>query len=127
MSSSMLTTALFAASAAAQITTTFWMPYPYVDSNEAGYVGSVIGVDGDKTSLKIHFDDDTDTNALYYSDITQTITLQGSTYYEEVMTTTDDVYGYDYNFSIACSEKASETRAAPVCTESSQGAYLYSY
>ncbi|KAF2652944.1 hypothetical protein K491DRAFT_27822 [Lophiostoma macrostomum CBS 122681] len=125
MSSPMLTTLLFAASAAAQITTSFWMPYPALDSGEAGYVGSVIDVDGGKTTLRIEYDDDTDTDAYYYNDTPQTITLQGSTYYEEYLTTTDSYYGLDYTWSIGCSHGAS-TRAQPHCTESSNGGYIYS-
>jgi hypothetical protein len=120
----MLTTLLFAASAAAQITTSFWMPYGVLDAGEAGYVGSVIGVDGDKTTLQIEYDDDTDTDAYYYSDTPQTITLGGSTYYEEIITTTVDYYG-DYTWSIGCSQ-AESTRAQPKCTESSNGAYIWS-
>ncbi len=60
----LLSTALLAASASAQITTSWWSPKIILSSDKVGFVGSVIDVQGDKTTISIDFDAGVDTSAL---------------------------------------------------------------
>jgi hypothetical protein len=64
MVSSLLPFLLFAATASAQVTTTFVRPLYPLDTDKIGYVGSVIAVNNSKTCAVLFYDNGTDTSAL---------------------------------------------------------------
>lgn len=120
----MLSTVLFAASAAAQLTTSMWMPSSY-DPSEVGFYGSVVDVKDGKTTVALQFDDDTDMDSIYvYDNTPETITIQGSTWFESVATTTERFEEGDMTYSIGCSVPA-RSRAKPTCTYSMGGELAY--
>ncbi|KAF2183468.1 hypothetical protein K469DRAFT_710633 [Zopfia rhizophila CBS 207.26] len=55
---------LFAASATAQLTTSFWMPKIYLGTERISYVASVVGADQDRLTLAASPANDTDYEAL---------------------------------------------------------------
>lgn len=59
-----LPTMLFAASATAQVTTSFWMPRFYLPVEHIGWVGSVVNTNGTHTTIVADYDNGTDTSAL---------------------------------------------------------------
>jgi hypothetical protein len=61
---SLLPTMLFAASATAQVTTSFWMPRFYQPVTKIGWVGSVVNANGTHTTIVADYDNGTDTSAL---------------------------------------------------------------
>lgn len=63
--SPILSTLVFAAVAAAQITTSIWMPSPYHDTN-IGFLASVVDINEGKTTLAMHFDNKTDLQTAGY-------------------------------------------------------------
>jgi hypothetical protein len=116
-----ISTLLFAASAAAQVTTSIWMPNGVSDNVQVGYVGSLVNIQNDKTTLALQYDKDTDTSALYiWENIVQTITIQGSTWYESVYTETDVDMSAEATYSLGC-EVPAKTRAKATCTYSMGG------
>lgn len=121
--SSMLTAILFAAAAAAEITTSIRLPNGPPGYDDYKYAGSVVAVDGDKTTMAVAITVDND-EGIQYSAITETITMGGSTWIESSFTTAmkEDA---DYSYSFGCSMPAN-TRQSLTCTYSQNGAYLVS-
>jgi hypothetical protein len=118
-----ISTLLFAASATAQYTTSFWMPSRFND--EIGFEGSVVDVKDDKTTIAIVYDQDSNTDGFSLQGLEpETITLQGTTWFETVTTTSESFEEGDATYSIGCSIP-SRTRAKPVCTYSVQGVLAY--
>jgi hypothetical protein len=109
----------FAAFATAQLTTSFWQPNIYLGTTKVGYYGSVIGVDKDRTTIAIKYDNNTNPEHFATDDV-ETITF-ASTLWEAYTAnirdlgrdTTSDRGNYAYN--LAC-QKATSARATPVCT-----------
>ncbi|KAF1980443.1 hypothetical protein BU23DRAFT_562787 [Bimuria novae-zelandiae CBS 107.79] len=64
--SPILSTLVFTAAATAQLTTSIWMPSPYQDDINIGFLASVVGVNEGKTTLALHFDDQTDLKTAGY-------------------------------------------------------------
>lgn len=121
-----LTTILFAAIAAAEVTTSMWVPSPYSPS-EVGFYGSVVGVDGERVTMAVKYNEETDlsTFGYEYSNEPQTITFIGSTSLESVITTTEPFNGGAFTMSMGCS-MGSGNRAKPTCYVSSNGPAVYS-
>ncbi|KAI4908163.1 hypothetical protein J4E90_008787 [Alternaria incomplexa] len=61
---SLLSTMLFAASASAQVTTSFWMPSNGLGTDNIGFVGSVINANETHTTVAVEYDEGTDLDAL---------------------------------------------------------------
>ncbi|KAI4646031.1 hypothetical protein J4E93_005610 [Alternaria ventricosa] len=61
---SLLSTMLFAATASAQVTTSFWMPSNGLGTENIGFVGSVINANETHTTLAVEYDEGTDLDAL---------------------------------------------------------------
>lgn len=124
--SPVLSTLLFAAAAAAEVTTSMWLPGPY-SAEDVGYVASVIGANGDTVTMVLEYDDETDFSSLGYYEYDnepETITFHGSTSVENVVTTTDAFDGNELTISMGCEKKGSRGRA--VCAYSSNGPAVYS-
>jgi hypothetical protein len=64
MASSLLPALLLAATASAQVTTTFVGALHPLDTDKIGYVGSVVAVNNSQTIVVLGYDDGTDTSAL---------------------------------------------------------------
>jgi hypothetical protein len=71
----LLSTMLFAATATAQVTTSFWTPNFAVGTDNIGFVGSVINANQTHTTIVVDFDEGTDTSALSIGGGPQTITI----------------------------------------------------
>jgi hypothetical protein len=118
----MLTAILFAATVAAEITTSIRLPSGPTGGDKYQYSASVVAVDGDKTTMAIAMAFDGEIE--YSSAMTETITIGGSTWLESSYITSmkDDA---DYSYSVGCSLPAN-TRESLTCTYSENGAYLVS-
>lgn len=107
---------LFAAGAAAQLTTSVWLPggSQYSDSSERyidSFNASVVAKEGTKTVLALQAVVATATRGAYRASA-QTMTMHGSTSFE-VVTTFNSRVGYESTYSMGCS-LAESTKA--VCT-----------
>jgi hypothetical protein len=117
--SSILATTLFAASAAAQLTTSIWLPG--AGNSNISFVASVIEQSGDRTTLSLDFADPTASEDDYYGEAPATVTVGGETY-AAYQATASDLFGEDdttVTISLAC--ERSDTSAVPTCTASSKG------
>lgn len=110
-----LSTVLFASAAAAQITTSMWLPIPY-GSDDYDFQASIVGADGDRVTMAIE-----DASS---AGPTNTITFHGSTSFENIITTSDS-YG-DYEGDMTVSYGCSKRRGTPVCVVSSNGPVVWS-
>ena len=121
--STILSIILFAAFATAQLTTSFWQPNIYLGTTKVGYYGSVIGVDKDRTTIAIKYDNNTNPEH-FATDNVETITFASTLWeaytanirelgHDNWRTTISDRGDYAYN--LAC-QKATSARATPVCT-----------
>ncbi|KAF2873963.1 hypothetical protein BDV95DRAFT_592121 [Massariosphaeria phaeospora] len=125
-----LSTFIFVAcAAAADMTTSLWLPSWQSSggsAEEIGYYGSVIGADGDRLTLAVVYDDNTNTEALdILSNEPETITVGGSTYFEWSTTTTAPDSDLSFTISMEC---AVTSRDETVCTHSMNGpAYFSAY
>ncbi|PVH92559.1 hypothetical protein DM02DRAFT_635259 [Periconia macrospinosa] len=117
---------LFAAGAAAQLTTSVWLPggSKYADSYERyidSFNASVIAKEGTKTVMALQSVIATATRGAYRA-TAQTMTLHGSTSFEFV-TTFNSRVGYESTYSMGCS-LAESTKA--VCTDATIDPNMYS-
>jgi hypothetical protein len=71
----LLPTMLFAATATAQVTTSFWMPAPFLEAEHIGWVGSVVNANKTHTTIVADYDNGTDTSALSLAGGPQTMTI----------------------------------------------------
>ncbi|KAI4944086.1 hypothetical protein J4E91_008941 [Alternaria rosae] len=72
----LLSTMLFAATASAQVTTSFWMPSNGLGTDNIGFVGSVINANETHTTVAVDYDEGTDKSALSIGvDGPQTMTI----------------------------------------------------
>ncbi|KAL1794465.1 hypothetical protein ACET3X_007886 [Alternaria dauci] len=75
MMASLLPTMLFAASASAQVTTSFWMPRLYMPVEHIGWIGSVIDANQTHTTIVADYDNGTDTSAFDFIGGPMTMTI----------------------------------------------------
>jgi hypothetical protein len=116
--SPILSTLIFASAAAAQVTTSIWLPgAPYGEDNIA-FQASVVNVDGDAVTMAIGMDSEE------YLSASETVTFHGSTAYENVITTSDS-YG-DYEGDLTVSYGCTKDGNKPVCTYSYNGPVAWS-
>ncbi|KAF2247018.1 hypothetical protein BU26DRAFT_339781 [Trematosphaeria pertusa] len=121
--SSLLSAILFTTIATAEVTTSMWMPSPY-SSEEMGFYGSVVGADGDRLTLALTYDNETNTESLgFYDNSPETVTFVGSTSFEAVVTTADISDNTELTISLGCQAR---NRARPTCYYSSNGPAVYS-
>jgi hypothetical protein len=92
----LLSTMLFAATASAQVTTSFWMPYIGLGTDNIGFVGSVINANQTHTTVVVDYDEGTNKSALGIGDGPQTMTI-GPT-----------IFGTKYDFNLAGLDDDSE-------------------
>jgi hypothetical protein len=112
-----------AASAAAQLTTSIWIPAEVYGTDKLGFYGSVIAADEGHTTLLLNYDNGTQTEALELPSEPQTVTV-GPTMWEVVATpitpytsATSDVRSDDYDYRLRCEKQTAED-ARPTCTKS---------
>jgi hypothetical protein len=116
--SPILSTIIFASAAAAQVTTSIWLPAaPYGEDN-IQFQASVINVDGDAVTMAIGMEDKE------FLSSSETVTYHGTTAFENVVTTTDSYGDYegDLTVSYGCTKKGNK----PVCTYSYNGPVAWS-
>lgn len=121
---------VFAAGAAAQLTTSVWLPGGSLYYDRYGYSGSgfisninasIIAKDGDRTTMAINAVPESATFGAYkYS--TQTVTFIGTTSFESV-SVYDYRVGYETTTSMGCS-LAESTKV--LCTSATYGPAMYS-
>ena len=102
---SLLSTMLFAASASAQVTTSFWMPIYGLGTDNIGFVGSVIDANGTHTTVAVDYDEGTDTSAL---------SLAADT--PQILTIGPDFYGTKINIGLAASGDEEEDTYSLDCS-----------
>lgn len=117
---STFTATLFASYAAAQLTTSAWLPGS-ANYNET-FLGSVIAQNGDYTTLAIAFQDGPAQSDEYYRSAPPTVTLGGTTFVAYEVTAVDPLgeSGKTVTVSLECTR--AEVSAAPTCTMSTKGA-----
>lgn len=113
---SLLSVSLLAATAAAQITTSVWVPGSR--SFHVGYEASVIAKNGNKTTLALNFDKDTDTSRLAAESIGPIIYTIAPNSWEVYTTTTLSPQG-DYTEKTDCTRQADPDQA--ICAVSFNG------
>ncbi|KAF2271641.1 uncharacterized protein EI97DRAFT_262528 [Westerdykella ornata] len=95
----LLAALLLAATASAELTTSIRLPFGGDATTEEAYLGSVVGVDGDKTTMVIEYNDTEMTDAVPK----QTMTLHGTTSVEIVMNSLGNIQ--DATYSLGCDMK----------------------
>jgi hypothetical protein len=118
--SSILSTILFASAAAAQVTTSFWLPSMDVAPEDVNFQASVVGADGKDVTLAISIDGEDFGGA----ETMETVTFHGSTAFETVSTITD--YDSDYAGDMTVSYGCTKSGNSPVCSYSSNGPAVWS-
>jgi hypothetical protein len=115
--SPILSTILFASAAAAQITTSLWLPsLGTSDEQQYNFEASVIASKGDDITMAVGISGDE-----YPA---ETITFHGSTAFENIITTSDvdgSVSG-DMTYSYGCTQQGKK----PICVASSNGPAVWS-
>lgn len=128
MMSPILSSLLFAATATAQVTTSMWMPSPYQEDTHIGFLASVVGVNDGKTTMALHFDNETDlATAGYIVDHKpNTMTFYGNTRFESVTTETSD--GSPLTVMYGCEQTTARGGASvgAMCKFASDGPAVYS-
>ncbi|OAL56381.1 hypothetical protein IQ07DRAFT_526326 [Pyrenochaeta sp. DS3sAY3a] len=117
--SSILATTLFATFAAAQITTSIWLPGA-AEANQT-FVGSVIAQSGDQTTLSLAFADGPAESSEYYRSAPPTVTLEGTTFVAYQATAEDPLNDSDNTVTVSLECSRSDTNAAPTCVVSTAG------
>lgn len=121
---SIIATLLFAATASASVTTSIRMPGPnYGEAADYSYLGSVVGVNGDKTTLALEYDFGTTSDYFGHNYEAETYTLIGGTRIEGRTSTADIGDGGDFTASVGCDVPST---GKATCTYSENGAYLAS-
>jgi hypothetical protein len=108
----LLTSTLLASVAAAQLTTSIWMPG--AANGDQSFVGSVIAVQGDRTTISMAFDGE-GIETEYYGQGPSTVTLGGTTYvaYEVSATAIVEDVSATATIDLACSR--ADNSAVPTC------------
>ncbi|KAJ8115742.1 hypothetical protein OPT61_g2672 [Boeremia exigua] len=114
--SRLLSTALLATVATAQLTTSIWMPGA-AHPNQS-FVGSVISQQSDRTTLSLAFDGD-GIETEYYANGPQTVTVGGTTYIAYEASATDEEAGFAVTVELACNRENGD--AVPTCTATTRG------
>lgn len=123
----MLSALLLAATATAQLTTSVRFPAGPPDAAAMDYLfaGSVVAVDGDKTTMAMAMTFDGDDEGIEWSGgMTETVTFDGSTWMETQYTTSMEAKD-DYSYSFGCNMPAN-TRESLTCTYSENGPFIVS-
>ena len=112
--SKIFVSALFAASATAQLTTSIWMPGATI--NDISFSASVIAQNGDQTTLSLDFARAATDDNYYGEETPRTVTVGGTTSVAYAATVSDP-FGVDenvaYTISLGCSRK--DAKAVPTC------------
>jgi hypothetical protein len=119
--SPILPTILFASAAAAQITTSVWLPSSPYSPDDTNFQASVIAAEGDHVTMAISLN----VEDSYAGESTiETVTFHGSTSFENIVTYSDSEYGYEGEATVSygCSKEADR----PVCAFSSNGPAVWS-
>ncbi|KAF1835877.1 hypothetical protein BDW02DRAFT_617793 [Decorospora gaudefroyi] len=118
--SKIFTTALFVSFAMAEFTTKVWMPG--MGDSGMTFVGSVMDVSDDRTTLSISYQAADATLDELYSEAPQTVTLGGETYLEVLAMATESFEDTEVvvTVSMACSRKNTDEEEA-TCTMSTGG------
>lgn len=116
---------LFAAGAAAQLTTSMWLPggsdyYQYSERYIDAYNASVVAKEGDKTVLALQPVIASATRGAYRASAA-TMTVHGTTSFEYI-TTQNSRVGYESTYSMGCS-LAESTKV--ICAEATTGPNMY--
>ncbi|KAH9869966.1 hypothetical protein J1614_006887 [Plenodomus biglobosus] len=117
--SSLLATALFVSSVAAQLTTSIWLPGAAF--SDISFMGSVIEQQGDRTVLSLDFASPSATDDDIYSEVPSTVTIGGATYAAYTATASDLFGEDDTTVTIALDCERANTQAVPTCTMSTAG------
>lgn len=119
-----LSTALLATAATAQLTTSIWMPG--AANGRQKFVGSVIDVQNDRTTLKVAFEEGS-IETEYYGMGPETVTVGGTTFIAytvdgiDSMESTTDSDAYDFTATVAYQCSRSNAEAVPTCTIDTYG------
>ncbi|KAF1844261.1 uncharacterized protein K460DRAFT_369127 [Cucurbitaria berberidis CBS 394.84] len=115
-----LTTTLFATYAAAQLTTSIWLPGA-ANANQS-FVGSVIEQNGDHTTLSLAFEQGPAQTPDYYRSAPDTVTIGGTTFVAYEATAVDPVGESKKTITVSLACSRARASAAPTCTMSTIGA-----
>lgn len=107
----LLTSALLASVATAQLTTSIWMPGA-ANANQS-FVGSVVSLQNDRTTISMAFDGDA-IETEYYGQGPDLVTVGGTTYVAYEATATDEESSVTVTVNLACSR--ADGSAVPTCT-----------
>lgn len=118
--SKILTTALLATSAAAQLTTSLWIPG--AANSNVSFVASVIEASGDQTTLSLDFAGGPMTDDEYYSESPHTVTVAGDTSVGFEVTAEQPYGQTEVAFTIALACTRTDTDAIATCTMTTKGA-----
>lgn len=118
--SSILATTLFATYAAAQLTTSVWLPG--AANADQNFVGSVIAQNGDHTTLSLAFAHGATQSDDYYRSAPDTVTIGGTSFVAYEVTAVDPVGESDKTVTVSLECSRSEAKAVPTCTMSTIGA-----
>ncbi|OSS48839.1 hypothetical protein B5807_06907 [Epicoccum nigrum] len=113
--SKILSTALLATAATAQLTTSVWMPGAPVSG--ISWVGSVVSVQNDHTILSVSMKGIENIGTEYAAEMPQTITVGGTTFIAYEATATED----DFTATVALQCERANGDAAPTCTATTNG------
>ena len=117
---SILATTLFATYAAAQLTTSLWLPG--AANADPTFVGSVIEQNGDRTTLSLAFQTGATQTPDYYRSAPDTVTFGGTTYIAYEATAADPIGESDNSITVSLACSRANAKAAPTCTMSTKGA-----
>jgi hypothetical protein len=115
--SKILSTALLATAATAQLTTSVWLPGAPVSG--LSWVGSVIGVQNDHTTLSVSVKGIEAIGTEYAEEMPQTITVGGTTFIAYEATATES----DFTATVALQCERSNGDAVPTCTMTTNGCH----
>lgn len=106
-----LMSTLLASVATAQLTTSIWMPGA-ANANQS-FIGSVVSLQNDRTTLSLAFDGDA-IETEYYGQGPDLVTVGGTTYVAYEATATDEESSVTVTVNLACSRE--DGSAVPTCT-----------
>ena len=113
--SKLLSTALLATAATAQLTTSVWLPGAPVSG--LSWVGSVIGVQNDHTTLSVSVKGIEAIGTEYAEEMPETITVGGTTFIAYQATATES----DFTATVALQCERANGDAVPTCTMTTNG------
>ena len=113
--SKLLSTALLATAATAQLTTSVWMPGAPVSG--VSWVGSVVSMQDDHTVLSVSMKGIENIGTEYAEEMPQTITVGGTTFIAYEATATES----DFTATVRLECERANGDAAPTCTGTTEG------